>query len=75
MKVHKLPRGHHIAPMPAKRTVPGDGRRLQGGLAPVPYRAQSYCSGDMQHSPAHTRRSRFSFTPGLSYAPMMSNPR
>lgn len=39
-KVHTLPRGEHIAPMPALRV--GDvNRRLQGGLPPEPNRSAS----------------------------------
>ena len=39
-KVHTLPRGEHIAPMPALRD--GDvNRRLQGGLPPEPNRSAS----------------------------------
>lgn len=37
-KVHTLPKGKHIAPMPALRTGHID-RKLQGGLAPVAYRS------------------------------------
>ena len=40
MRVHLLPKGEHIAPMPALR----DGeinRRLQGGLPPEPNRSAS----------------------------------
>jgi hypothetical protein len=37
-KVHSLPKGIHIAPMPKR--VEGDvGRKLQGGLPPEPYRS------------------------------------
>jgi hypothetical protein len=37
-KVHQLPRGTSIAPMP--KLVTGDvGRVLQGGLPPVPFRS------------------------------------
>ena len=40
MRVHLLPRGVHIAPMPALRD--GDvNRRLQGGLPPEPNRSAS----------------------------------
>ena len=37
MRVHLLPRGEHIAPMPDR--VQGDlNRKTQGGLPPEPYR-------------------------------------
>jgi len=40
MRVHLLPKGVTIAPLPAPRT--GDvGRVLQGGLPPQPYRARN----------------------------------
>lgn len=37
MRVHQLPRGEHIAPMPALRRGSLD-RKTQGGLPPEPYR-------------------------------------
>lgn len=40
-RVHQLPRGVHIAPMPEQRKITGTGRRLEGGLPPVAYRSST----------------------------------
>lgn len=45
MRVHTLPRGESIAPMPKMRD--GEiGRRVQGGMPPVPYRTATKRWGD-----------------------------
>lgn len=49
MRVHLLPKGKHIAPMPAMAT--GDvGRKLQGGMPPVPYRSRNVWCGANRHA-------------------------
>lgn len=56
-KVHTLPRGEHIAPMPALR----DGeinRRLQGGLPPEPNRTP-YKRWGTAHKRTHTHTQRW----------------
>jgi|TARA_R110000868_G_scaffold374256_1_gene638645 hypothetical protein len=60
-KVHSLPKGIHIAPMPKR--VEGDvGRKLQGGLPPEPYR--NACSKwqratKFAHDPFNSRSLKF----------------
>lgn len=53
MMVHSLPKGVHLAPMPP--LYYGDlNKKLQGGLAPVPFRSctHKWGSGNQQTSPA-----------------------
>jgi hypothetical protein len=66
-RVHKLPKGVHIAPMPPLLTGTKD-KVLPGGYAPVSYRSctHKWGMGNQQHGNARTKTPR----QGAKYEPL-----